>query len=962
MKIPNERQFEVIDELKENILLFASAGTGKTFTVAKRIANVLTQEKAKAEEILCLTFTIKACNEMKEDIRQIVGEKGRDVAVNTIHGFCYRLIVEECKRLGGNYGELSVCDEIDQEEILKSILSSRYTYWKLERAFSALDLPMPDLTSCEVVAVDGAPVWKIGKRFVSASGELFDGAQGSISPLQVVCPVCKELHRVEKNRCVACGAEISLQLDRTDFEIYRKRTGLRNLISEIKHCREIGNFYTGNLVLDYQNAYEYLKEERKEKYEGLVSYYARYLGYAPDEEFIKAMDEFVGRLTSEYDEHLLCSNLLDFDDLILQAKRLLQKEETLSFWSHRFSYIILDEMQDTTRLEFSLLRSIFADNHVMLCGDFFQTIYGWRGSRPQEILEEYTRDFSAKIFMLSTNYRATKVLAEASFGYLKNTYPQLMGQYCPQSLEIDNKDEGEKIFCYAFDNREQEATQIYKYLLRRKEEGNVCVLARTNKYIAELSAYFERISIQREGKEVLRFFTVEENFQFFKKPLVKDMLSLFKLLINPLDRVSMERIAEKYVRQIGIKTLEFLRRQNEIGVSVSSFLDGQTYAFHDNYYQLLEGFKRGNLVVYDTETTGLDIEKDQPVQISAIRLGKEGEIVDTLDIFIEPTVPIEQGAMDTHGFTLDYIRAHGGVSLAEGLIKFSDFVKDSVLIGHNNFGYDAPLINRLLKECDLPALQIVAQYDTLPIAKQFYPTLINYKLETLCAAFEINNEDAHNALGDITATGKCLCRMIEEKILPTAMERRAILAKYLPKFEKFYDFYHSLLLRFEEGEEFFDYAVERLMLKKRYPTKTDERTLLDLKESLDVEQEDKRTFMRTYLKDAALSSSQMDLLIQKSNKIPIITVHQAKGCEFDTVILAGADDSHFPSYAAKQSGFEEEEKKIFYVAITRAKKRLIMTRALRDGGHSTDETPYFWMLPEEYVHVNRAWKNGKEEE
>ena len=117
-------------------------------------------------------------------------------------------------------------------------------------------------------------------------------------------------------------------------------------------------------------------------------------------------------------------------------------------------------------------------------------------------------------------------------------------------------------------------------------------------------------------------------------------------------------------------------------------------------------------------------------------------------------------------------------------------------------------------------------------------------------------------------------------------------------------------------------------------------------------------FLKEYLRDAALSGSQMDVFIEKTNKIPIITVHQAKGCEFDTVILAGADDNHFPSYAAKQRGGEEEEKKVFYVAITRAKERLILTRAKRNGKFETQETPYFWMIPSEHVKTNYAWKIG----
>ncbi len=958
MKTPNQQQLAVINEWKDNILLFASAGTGKTFTVAHRIAKLLAEHHAKAEEVLCLTFTIKACNEMKEDILEIAGESGEKVLVNTIHGFCYKLLMEESKRSGGSYAELGVCDEVDQEEILKSLLSSRYHYWHLESNFLAAALPIPDLRACQVGVQGEKIVWQTENGRVDAHGDLVE-AEGELSPMEVTCPSCKKPQTLTGARCLECGEEILFRLEEKEFEIYRKRSGLRNLVSEIKHCREEGNFFTGNAIEDYQCAYEYLKENKAETYEGLISYYARYLGYAPDKSFASAMDEFAGRLTAEYDGHLRQSNLLDFDDLIMQAKRVLQEEKSLGYWSHRFSYIVLDEMQDTSRLEFSLLKKIFGENNVMLCGDFFQTIYGWRGSRPQEILEEYARDFSAKIYMLSVNYRATKTLAQASFGFLRSAYPHLIGKFCPRDLEIESPQEGDKIFCYAFDNREEEAKQIYRHLLRtRKEKGSVCILARSNKYIAELTAYFEHFSADEETP--LRFFTVEENFQFFKKPLVKDVLAVLKLLLNPMDRVSMERLAAKYVRKVGAKTVEYLRAQNAIGVSICSFLDERTYTLGDNYSALIEAYGEDNIVVYDTETTGLDVQKDEPVQIAAVKIGKGGRVVDTLNLFVEPSIPIEDGAMQTHGFTLEYIRSQGGVSVAEGLERFAAFAKGAVLVGHNNLGYDKPLIERLLRVYGLPKIESIAEYDTLAIAKQFYPALDNYKLETLCKWFEVENECAHNALGDILATGECLSKMIMHSLLPTAMERREVLGRYAPKFEKICSFISELRERVDEGAPLGERIVEGLMLAKRYPTRTDGHTLQDLVESLDVPCEDKRAFLAEYVKDAALSGSQMDLLIAKSNKIPVITVHQAKGCEFDKVIIAGADDSNFPSYAAKQSGNEEEEKKIFYVAITRAREQLILTRALRNGGHHLDETPYFWGIPEEYVRVNRAWKNGNE--
>lgn len=87
----NEKQRQVVNELDRNILLLASAGTGKTNTLSCRIVNILEKERARAEEIICLTFTNKACNEMKQRIASVAGVRGRGVTVRTFHGFCYEI-------------------------------------------------------------------------------------------------------------------------------------------------------------------------------------------------------------------------------------------------------------------------------------------------------------------------------------------------------------------------------------------------------------------------------------------------------------------------------------------------------------------------------------------------------------------------------------------------------------------------------------------------------------------------------------------------------------------------------------------------------------------------------------------------------------------------------------------------------------------------------------------------------
>ncbi len=959
MKIPNSQQQSVIDQLDENIILFASAGTGKTFTVANRIANILLQGRAKAEEVLCLTFTIKACNELKEDIFGYVGEQGKEVKINTIHSFCYQLIAEEYKRTGSGFADLGVCDEIDQEEILKSILSSRLAAWHLEEECANLGICYPDISSLDLCETDEETFLRFGDRAITPFGRIIKAPrEEACLPVERICPICGEKREVIGQKCAVCGESLPFTFANAAFDIYTKKAAIRNLISQMKHVRQREKYYSEDVEADYQRAFDFIKEKDESAYEAFTSYNAGYGGYLPDEEYQATLEKFAGRLAKEYDEHLRLSNLVDFDDLILNANAILQTEEGLARWSTAFKYIVVDEMQDTSVLEYEVLKKLFTKNNIMLCGDFFQTIYGWRGSRPEEILEKYRQEFSAKPYMLSENYRSTKTLAEASFAYLKNTYPQWIGRYCPENLQINSQTEGEKIFCYAFDNREEEAWKIYRYLLRNRPQkaSNICIIARSNRYIAELYAYFEKFN--RENEQPLRFFTVEENFQFFKKPVIKDILAVLKLIINPFDRVSMERLTGKFVRNVGPKRIEYLRRQNEFGASILSFLDEGSYLFGDPYHQLIEGYNQKNIVVYDTETTGLDLSKDEIVQLSAIKLAQNGDIIDILDIMVEPSIPIQKGAVETHGFDLEYIRTHGGVTAKEALTAFSAFAKDCVLVGHNNLAYDRPLVDRQLRENDLPPLTITAEYDTLPIAKQFYPDLENYKLSTLCGQFSIVNDCAHNALGDITATGKCLLRIIRDKIIPTALKRRVIVAKYAESFEKFFAFMQEVRRRFLNGEPIIEYIIDRLLLKKKYTTNSDYAAMRDIVEEFTLQGKNPRAQLQAYLKDAALSGSQMDVFIQRLNRIPMITIHQAKGCEFDTVILVGADDNNFPNYAAKQADEEDEEKKVFYVAITRAKKQLILTRAKYIGRYERKETPYFWSIPEEYVHVNQAWKNG----
>ena len=151
-------------------------------------------------------------------------------------------------------------------------------------------------------------------------------------------------------------------------------------------------------------------------------------------------------------------------------------------------------------------------------------------------------------------------------------------------------------------------------------------------------------------------------------------------------------------------------------------------------------------------------------------------------------------------------------------------------------------------------------------------------------------------------------------------------------------------------------VIEGLRIRNRYPADNDGRALGELLQGMPDGKGNAEAFLHTYLSGAELAGSRADLFMAQQNRVPILTVHQAKGCEFDVVILAGADDRNFPNFYAKNAKTEEEERKIFYVAISRAKKKLILTRAEHNGRERLYPSPYVAQIPAEFLWKNEGWE------
>jgi DNA helicase-2/ATP-dependent DNA helicase PcrA len=134
----NKEQRQAVEELTANILLLAPAGTGKTNTLACRIAHIIAENRALPEEMLCLTFTNKACREMRERVVSIAGDNGSRVMVKTFHGFCYEVIKTEAKRNSDLFTDFTIFDETDCQALIKELVDEEWSLRAVQNLMNQL--------------------------------------------------------------------------------------------------------------------------------------------------------------------------------------------------------------------------------------------------------------------------------------------------------------------------------------------------------------------------------------------------------------------------------------------------------------------------------------------------------------------------------------------------------------------------------------------------------------------------------------------------------------------------------------------------------------------------------------------------------------------------------------------------------------------------------------------------------
>ena len=844
----NKKQQQVINELNQNILLSAGAGTGKTNVLSYRVANILNKNRANANEILCLTFTNKACRELKNRITsQLDFETANKITIRTIHGFAYQVITTTAKKAQTIFKEFVIFDDEDQKTLIRQTIAN------FPKA-RALDIQY-----------------------------------------------------------------------------------IVNCIEQLKQERALKHIYTEDIEADYTTIYhqhlKFNKTFNQQQSDNLTKFF-----------------QFDGlNIIINYELALQQMHGLDYKDLIANAYRLFQDENICLSWRKRYKYIMIDEMQDTSSFEYTMLENLFPANNIMLCGDEFQTIYEWRGSNPQKILTAFTEKYNPLIINFNENYRSTKLLLEMAYNTLINLFCKetILHSYA-KNLLSKSSELGHKIELKQANTLANEAQWIFQNIVNLlplvKTPTQIAILVRQNNYLQNLTLhlnYLANIYNQKNQEEPIHFIQID-NIRFFKRQEIKDVLSIMKYLINPNDYLSLQRILVNLIPNIGIRTIKQISSAEYLqnGLRLSDFINANFQnPNYEPFSDLISAYLSKDIIVFDIEGTGTDIFADNIIQLSAIKIRK-GKKIAEFNRYLKSDKPVGDSEK-VHHISDEYLQTHGENPKLV-LQEFCQFIQDAIITGHNIRGYDMDILNQNLLKHNLKPVDFSnINFDTLDLVRRFYPNLPNHKLEFLSNHFQFETKSNHNSLDDVFATWELLHKLLEDKIIPTAKKRSELINKQKNKFihvAQIFQKLHNILNDNLLLENLIAQIVEEFNLVNIYKANATQdgavrleniRNLFRLAKA-ELNSHRGTNGIKELLQYASLSNTDLDALTSSHPKIPIITIHQAKGLEFDYEFLAGMNDDIFPSYFSTRNGsITEEEKRLFYVAITRAKKALFLSSSGR---------------------------------
>ena len=858
-------QVPVVEASQGYHLVLASPGCGKTHILAERI-RYARERGVKYEDMLCLTFTNRAAREMTNRIQKVVGGDFSELMVGNVHRFCSKFLFEQ----GRIPADSAI---IDDEEAVSIIADYRNE--------------------------DEEGVTRDFNRYKGYQTIIF--FQHFIYQMEHQHPWKYYLH-----------PESFTDDDR----------------EAVKHiCASQKIEYDEQAVVNiYHHAQEYMDEANAPGLDGKTADRIRVLLWKM----------YYANCYARYKEE---NHLFDFEDLLLYTYDIYRSDPTCK----RYPWIQVDEVQDLNGMQLAIIDLLTAEYNpmVMYLGDEQQAIFSFMGAKV-ETLTLLKMRCKGNIHHLQRNHRSPKYLLDVFNDYAEKQL-KIDRELLPLSDNDTKATSGDLriIHSSTIEAEHKDITTEALSLYEQNKEERTAVIVSAN-------SDADRIS-EAMTEAGLTHFKVSGR-DLFDTPDVKLLLAHLSVLSNEHNSIAWTRIM-KGVHAFPSHALarRFNWKLKQLALSPSDFL-----LYPESCYtaEFLRAYNEEEIVVFDTETTGLNVFQDDIIEIAAIRI-KGGEVVgEPLDLYIETDKPILPmlGDKENPMYAIYHEKMSTGelLSPSDALRRFLAYVGTSPILGHNaNYDYNI-LDNNLQRYCkDTMQAHDIRCFDSLKLIRLLAPSLHSYKLESLLETFHLAGVNSHQAIDDVKATVS-LVRLCAEK----AREKQAQQAAFIrhPKVKPF-----ANVLRSNYGECYRE-AVNRL-----YKLSTDHEPALvnELSAAYNAFRSDglindipRLDYILRYLRidmltdetvanalAPQLSQYVMDINTLKEadfcnsksilERIYVTTVHKAKGLEFDNVIIFDAADGRYPNAYNKSKQQDEEDARKFYVAMSRAKRRLFIAYALQ---------------------------------
>jgi len=344
---------------------------------------------------------------------------------------------------------------------------------------------------------------------------------------------------------------------------------------------EMLNAVLGGLGIDTKKSKDAPKEKRFPKGEVVADIlsFAINTGLPLEEVLVQKYPHFIEyqeqleAVERDYTKRKKAANALDFDDLLVQPLRLLESNEEIGkFFRSQFQFILVDEYQDTNRLQAEFIDILARDHkNVMVVGDDAQSIYSWRGANFQNILQFPTRYPGANVYKIETNYRSIPEVLEVANAAIAANERQFKKQLQPARTSS-----GVKPALVALENSNDQARFIAQRIAELRDSGGVdltqiAVLYRAHYHSMELQMELTRAGIP---------FSITSGLRFFEQAHVKDVAAFLKFVVNPRDEVAFKRMARLF-QGVGERSAA------QLWAAVEKALPGGASSAPASFYSLL---------------------------------------------------------------------------------------------------------------------------------------------------------------------------------------------------------------------------------------------------------------------------------------------------------------------------------------------------------------------------------------